>query len=67
FLKLCLEYNPWWDVFIENVKKPYLISFCKKLNFTVLDEFYPNTYIVNTDAIMSLPIPLLGRYETYLY
>ncbi|MFW0560629.1 hypothetical protein ACN1BR_23760, partial [Enterobacter hormaechei] len=67
FLKLCCESNPWCDVVIEDVKNPYLLSFCKKLNFTVLDEFYPNTYIVNTDAIMSLPIPPLGRYETYLY
>lgn len=66
FLKLCCESNPWRDVVIEDVKNPYLLSFCKKLNFTVLDEFYPDTYIVNTDAIMSLSIPALGRYETYL-
>ena len=66
FLKLCCESNP---VRCCNRRRenPYLLSFCKKLNFTVLDEFYPNTYIVNTDAIMSLPIPPLGRYETYLY
>ncbi|EIO3165333.1 hypothetical protein LQI22_005310 [Salmonella enterica] len=64
FLKLCCESNPWCDVVIEDVKNPYLLSFCKKLNFTVLDEFYPNTYIVNTDAIMSLPIPPLGKVRT---
>ncbi|EFD0233985.1 hypothetical protein QJC73_003528 [Salmonella enterica] len=66
FLKLCCESNPWCDVVIEDVKNPHLFEFCKKLNFTVIDKFYPDTFIVNTDAIMSLPTPPLGSYEAYL-
>jgi hypothetical protein len=66
FLKLCCEANPWGDVVIEDVKNPYLLGFCKKINFTKLDEFYSDTFIVNTDAIMSLSIPPLGDTKPIL-
>ncbi|MCR3686704.1 MULTISPECIES: hypothetical protein [Enterobacteriaceae] len=54
FLKLCCESNPWCDVVIEDVKNPYLLSFCKKLNFTVLgvrleNGIYGHSRFCNTD------------------
>ncbi|HFP4410168.1 TPA: hypothetical protein ACHGKF_004687 [Escherichia coli] len=66
FLKLCCKSNPWNDVVIEDVKNPYLLAFCQKHKFEVLDEFYPDTYIVNSEEIMALEIPPLKRYEDYL-
>ncbi|EHW4001828.1 hypothetical protein K2325_004298 [Salmonella enterica] len=66
FLKLCCKYNPWNDVVIEDVKNPYLLAFCQKHKFEVLDDFYPDTYIVNSEEIMALEIPPLKRYEDYL-
>ena len=66
FLKLCCESNPWNDVVIEDVKNPYLLAFCQKHKFKVLDAFYPDTYIVNSKEIMALEIPPLKRYEDYL-
>ena len=66
FLKLCCESNPWNDVVIEDVKNPHLLAFCQKHNFKVLAEFYPDTYIVNSEEIMALDIPPLKRYEDYL-
>ena len=66
FLKLCCKSNPWNDVVIEDVKNPYLLAFCQKHKFEVLDDFYPDTYIVNSEEIMALEIPPLKRYEDYL-
>lgn len=66
FLKLCCKSNPWNDVVIEDVKNPYLLAFCQKHKFKVLDDFYPDTYIVNSEEIMALEIPPLKRYEDYL-
>lgn len=66
FLKLCCESNPWRDVIIEDVKNPHLLEFCKKHNFEVLADFYPDTYIVNLGNILALDIPPLGLYEDYL-
>ena len=66
FLKLCCESNPWNDVVIETVKNPHLLAFCEKLNFRVLDDFYPDTYIVNSENVIALDIPPLMRYDDYL-
>ncbi|MGE4843483.1 hypothetical protein [Buttiauxella gaviniae] len=66
FLKLCCESNPWSDVVIEDVKNPHLLTFCKKNDFRVLADFFPDTYIVNYENIMSLDIPPLKRYDDYL-
>ncbi len=66
FLKLCCESNPWNDVVIEDVKNPHLLAFCKKHNFKVLADFFPDTYIVNSEEIMALNIPPLKRYEDYI-
>lgn len=66
FLKLCCESNPWNDVVIEDVKNPHLLAFCQKHNFKVLADFFPDTYIVNSEEIMALDIPPLKRYEYYL-
>lgn len=66
FLKLCCESNPWSDVVIEDVKNPHLLAFCKQYDFTVLADFYPDTYIVNRGRILSLDIPPLKRYDDYL-
>lgn len=66
FLKLCCASNPWSDVVIEDVKNPHLLAFCKKHDFRVLADFYPDTYIVNYENIMSLEIPTLKRYDDYL-
>jgi len=66
FLKLCCESNPWNDVVIEDVKNPHLLAFCQKRNFKVLADFFPDTYIVNSEEIMALDIPPLKRYEDYL-
>lgn len=66
FLKLCCESNPWSDVVIEDVKNPYLLEFCKKYNFKVLADFFPDTYIVNSEEVLALDIPPLMRYEDYL-
>ncbi|EEM5981988.1 hypothetical protein [Escherichia coli] len=66
FLKLCCKSNPWNDVVIEDVKNPYLLAFCQKHKFEVQDDFYPDTYIVNSEEIMALEIPPLKRYEDYL-
>lgn len=66
FLKLCCESNPWNDVVIETVKNPHLLTFCEKYDFRVLDDFYPDTYIVNSENIIALDIPQLRRYDDYL-
>ena len=66
FLKLCCESNPWNDVVIGDVKNLHLLAFCKKHNFKVLADFFPDTYIVNSEEIMALDIPPLRRYEDYL-
>ncbi|EKN6043335.1 hypothetical protein [Yersinia enterocolitica] len=66
FLKLCCESNPWCDVVIEDVKNPHLLTFCKKHDFRVLADFFPDTYIVNYENILSLDIPPLKRYDDYL-
>ena len=66
FLKLCCESNPWIDVVIEDVKNPYLLAFCQKHKFKVLADFYPDTYIVNSEEIMALEILPLKQYEDYL-
>ncbi|HAX5018271.1 TPA: hypothetical protein JZE36_004002 [Escherichia coli] len=66
FLKLCCESNPWIDVIIEDVKNPYFLAFCQKHKFKVLADFYPDTYIVNSEEIMALEILPLKQYEDYL-
>lgn len=66
FLKLCCESNPWSDVVIEDVKNPHLLAFCKKHDFKVLADFFPDTYIVNSENVLKLDVPPLKRYEDYL-
>jgi hypothetical protein len=66
FLKLCCESNPWDDVVIDTVKDPHLLAFCEKHNFRVLDDYHPNTYIVNSENIIALDIPPLMRCDDYL-
>ncbi|KGB10166.1 hypothetical protein DR73_4421 [Enterobacteriaceae bacterium ATCC 29904] len=66
FLKLCCELNPWNDVIIEDVENPYLLAFCKRNRFEIIDPFYKTTYIVNIQAIMALEVRPLGRYNDYL-
>lgn len=51
---------------IEDVKNSHLLAFCKQYYFTVLADFYPDTYIVNRGRILSLDIPPLKRYGDYL-
>ena len=65
FLKLCCISNPWNDVVIEDVKNPHLLVFCKKHDFTVIADFYPDTYIVNSERISALDIPPSKRYDEY--
>lgn len=51
-----------------NVKhlRENLLAFCQKHKFKVLADFYPDTYIVNSEEIMALEILPLKQYEDYL-
>ncbi|EBS6278942.1 hypothetical protein D4F70_05705 [Salmonella enterica subsp. enterica serovar Weltevreden] len=66
FLRLCCETNPWRDVVIESVENPHLRAFCKKHDFKVLADFFPDTYIVNSENVLKMDVPPLKRYEDYL-
>lgn len=63
FLVLCCQRNPWQDVILEDVKNPYLLGFCQRCEFTVLDNFYPDTFIVNQLIILSTPVMPLSSFR----
>lgn len=64
FLVLCCQLNPWHDVIIEDVKNPHLLGFCRRCDFTVLDDSYPDTFIVNQQIMSSMPVTPLGAFHT---
>jgi hypothetical protein len=63
FLVLCCQLNPWQDVILEDVKNPPLLSFCRRNDFTVLDDFYPDTFIVNQQKILSITVTPLSAFR----
>lgn len=62
FLVLCCQLNPWQDVIIEDVKNPYLHGFCQRNGFAVLDDFYPDTFIVNQQKVLSMTVTPLSSF-----
>lgn len=63
FLVLCCQLNPWQDVIIEDVKNSHLRRFCKRNGFTVLHDFYPDTFIVNQQIMLSMPVTPLTAFR----
>lgn len=64
FLVLCCQLNPWQDVIIEDVKNPHLHGFCQRNGFAVLDDFYPDTFIVNQQIMLRMPVTPLTAFHT---
>lgn len=62
FLVHCCKLNPWQDVIIEDVKNSHLLGFCKRNDFTVLDDFYPDTFIVNQHIVSSMSVTPLSSF-----
>lgn len=64
FLVLCCHLNPWNDIIIEDVKNPHLIGFCERYGFTVLDKFYPDTFIVDQQRMLCTPVNPLAAFRS---
>lgn len=64
FMVLCCQLNPWQDVIIEDVKNPHLHGFCQRNGFAVLDDFYPDTFIVNQQIMLRMPVTPLTAFHT---
>lgn len=64
FLGRCCQLNPWQDVIIEDVKNPHLRGFCQRNGFTVLHDFYPDTFIVNQQIMLRMPVTPLTAFHT---
>ncbi|WIL44527.1 hypothetical protein QPJ96_22210 (plasmid) [Pantoea agglomerans] len=63
FLVLCCQITPWQDVIIEDVKNPHLRGFCQRNGFAVLDDFYPDTFIVNQQKMLSMSVTPLSYFR----
>ncbi|MFE0587816.1 hypothetical protein [Pantoea vagans] len=63
FLVRCCQLNPWHDVIIEEVKNPHLLGFCQRNDFTILDDFYPDTFIINHQKVLSMSVTPLPSFH----
>lgn len=62
FLVLCCQLKPWKDIIMEDVGNPHLLGFCQHHGFTVLNDFYPHTFIVDQKRMLGTPVKSLAEF-----
>jgi hypothetical protein len=54
FLNYCIDINPWEILAIEDVNNLRLRDFCRKSGFKPVSNFFPTSFIIDTNFIKSL-------------